>query len=344
MERVWVHVSRAPLFSFTVGRRTTVSSIHLRCAVEGRDNKVEIECSRFYLWAKYMPGTTTADGVLSDQPPHVVASFQLDETGLASSAGLTWMLAEGSAVAMQLMSQPHVPGILQQSAEELMTSLEDHNNAIASSDVTPEANSSPSCGPLNDITITLVGVEKERDEYISPWRPLLVYRWFELKQHVREATQIGSRSRGSMRPGSEVKFRKRPMLNGEVREATGLSSCGNYVLWQDGTLGYRRELVPYRRFFIPAREDKCVRVRSFPHRFADIVGEVPHGCVVEAIGRKKDPYTKEEYALLVLSGLPNAVALAETYELTSIERGKWVWGWSKIASSNGVVFLWEYVI
>ncbi|EAN79089.1 uncharacterized protein TEOVI_000645500 [Trypanosoma equiperdum] len=323
-ENTWVHVGESPLFQFRVKNITTISFIRLQCSPRD-DVLTPLKDSCITLWAKYSPYVRTADGVLCDLPPYVVASFRFDETGEAVSSALAWVLQEGSAVTICVATDTGVPEVLRDDAAE--------RSAAA-----PWA---ASYGLGCNISVSLFGTEKLRDYYLSSWRPLLVYRWFELKDCVREATILPSRYRGPLTPNSTLKFRKRRFLHGGVREAKCISSCGNYVLWADGTMGPAGEVVPYWRRFAPARVDKRVRVRAFPHRFADIVGEVPFGCMVEAIGKKVDPSTREEYVLLVLGVLPNAASLAEAYELTYIETGKWIWGWSKIATRNGMVLLVE---
>ncbi|ESL09613.1 hypothetical protein TRSC58_02664 [Trypanosoma rangeli SC58] len=196
---------------------------------------------------------------------------------------------------------------------------------------------------MYNITVTLIGV-KEGWEVPKPiWRPLLCFRWFELQRHIREATVPFIPLEKQVRKRHRAEVQKRRMITGDVREASAVSSCGNYVLWRDRTLGLRRELITYHRVYTPANKEKRVRVRKFPHRFADIVGEIPFGSLVEAIGRQMDSYTKEEYALVVISGTSEAATVAEAYQLQCIEPNKWIWGWSKIVSSSGLTLLVEVI-
>lgn len=184
----------------------------------------------------------------------------------------------------------------------------------------------------------------------AEWRPLLHRRWYELKSYVREGTAVPYyASRGVEGSGSESDGEGRdagqsmpqPMYAGDVREADAISLNRQCVRWVDGGVGLFDELKPFYRVYQPAREEKTVRVRRFPHRYADVVGEVPHGHCVEAFGRAIDPFTQEAYVLLYLPSGDRFVGHVSTYDLTFVENDRYVWGWSKVAGSSGLPLLTE---
>lgn len=182
----------------------------------------------------------------------------------------------------------------------------------------------------------------------AEWQPLLHRRWYELKSYVRQGTAVPyfttRRPRGDSDSdreeegdGAEVV----PMYAGDVREAEAISLNRHCILWADGGVGLYDEVKPFYRVYQPARPDKTIRVRRFPHRYADIVGEIPFGQRVEACGRATDPFTQEQYVLLFL---PPGDAFAHhrtTYDLTFVEDGRYVWGWSKLAGTSGLPLLME---
>ncbi|RNF00456.1 uncharacterized protein Tco025E_08796 [Trypanosoma conorhini] len=345
--RFWLRVEHSAHFSFRAEQPITVGSIRLALtpkAENGAGGNVEggaaaeASDSKYLLWARCVPAVTLGDKVFCDHPPYVVASFTVGPDGVATAPPLRWEIGEKAVVSMWLARLTETP--------DAFAELNAHpplHTANVNGDVVPEAETRAApqlaLDSIYNVTITLVGVKQEHEFQQSTWRPLLCFRWFELQGHIREATVPPITLERQARKRHRAEVQKRRMITGDVREASAVSSCGNYVLWQDGTLGLRRELLTYHRIYTPANENKHVRVRRFPHRFADIVGEVPFGSLVEAIGRQLDEYTKEQYALLVLSGTPEAATTAETYQLQCIEPHKWIWGWSKIASSTGLVLL-----
>lgn len=111
------------------------------------------------------------------------------------------------------------------------------------------------------------------------WRPVLHHKWFMVKPSVRRVS--GSAS----------------LRAGEVGEVHAVSTCGGFVKWDNRTVTPMSELLPYRKVFTAARADKVVRIRRFPHRHADIIGEVKNGESKAAIGQVLDPVDKELYVL-----------------------------------------------
>jgi len=55
--------------------------------------------------------------------------------------------------------------------------------------------------------------------------------------------------------------------------------------------------MPYRKVFTPARVDKPVRIRRFPHRNADVIGVLAHGASAVARGQTRDPATGDVYVV-----------------------------------------------
>ncbi|ORC91629.1 uncharacterized protein TM35_000052250 [Trypanosoma theileri] len=342
----WLHVEHSTFFFFHATWPITINSIHLKVTPkqlsESESRTADTSAGpQYILWAKCTSGISAADGVLCDQPPFILASFSMDEEGVSTASSLKWDIREDSLVYLCLTGPSESPEKLQELTKDSQPLIPKDNSGELNQEEIP--NLQPSALELHhNITITLIGVKTELNSHHSGWRALLCFRWFELQEHIREATPIVSHhERNYRRRCNSEKTTKRSMITGDVREAIAVSSCGNYVMWRDRTLGMRKELMPYHRIFTPCKEEKRVRVRKFPHRFADIVGEVPFGTLVEAIGRERDQYTGEEYVLLILSGLPNAEVVAETYGLTCIESGKWMWGWSKIRTSSGLHLLAE---
>lgn len=201
------------------------------------------------------------------------------------------------------------------------------------------------CG--TQVVMPAAGAEDAEAE----WRPLLHCRWYELKRYVREATVVpygtSRRSASSAattesdeEDGDRVE-RRQPMYAGDVKEAVAISVNGQCILWPDGGVGLCDEVKPFYRVYAPAREEKTIRVRRFPHRYADVVGEVPFGQCVEAFGHATDPFTKEQYVLLYLPSSDAYASHVSTYDLTFVEEGRYVWGWSKVAGSSGLPLLTE---
>ncbi|KAH9593194.1 hypothetical protein LSM04_008361 [Trypanosoma melophagium] len=341
----WFHVEHTTFFSFHASWPITINSIHLKATPkkvsEANTREADISAvSECILWAKCISGISAADGVFCNQPPFILASFRMDEEGVSIASSLRWNIMEDSVVYLCLTGPSELPEKLHELIKNSQPLIPKDNSGEL---IAEEITSLPrfSLESNHNVTITLTGVKTELKLHNSVWRTLLCFRWFELQEHIREATPAPSHYERDFRKRCNSEKTTKRMITGDVREAIAVSSCGNYVMWRDSTLGKWKELVPYHRIFTPAKEEKRVRVRKFPHRFADIVGEVPFGAFVEAIGRERDEFTGEQYVLLILSGLPDAKLVAETYGLNCIESGKWIWGWSKIRTSSGLHLLAE---
>lgn len=177
------------------------------------------------------------------------------------------------------------------------------------------------------------------------WQPLLHRRWYELKSYVRQGTTVPYAPSGCQanetESGSEASTLSPVMYAGDVREAEAVSVNRQCVLWVGGGVGLYDEVKPFCRVYQPVRPEKTVRVRRFPHRYADVVGEVPFGLCVEALGRTTDPFTQEQYVLLYLPAGEAFAHHISTYDLTFVEEGRFLWGWSKLAGSSGLLLLRE---
>ncbi|ESS69207.1 hypothetical protein TCDM_01946 [Trypanosoma cruzi Dm28c] len=347
--RCWLHVEHSASFSFDAEKPIKVESIHVRLTLKtgneegimqrgGGEAKVsEMKC---VLWAKCVPTITVADKLFCDQPPFIVASFLLGPEGVATATSLSWEIGENVSVSICLTGLTETPEFFSTPCEEPLLCPTNMNNTM---EPIKEANTSPhlELESIYNVTLTFAGVKADWGFQQSIWQPLLCFRWFELQGHIREATVPSLPLERRGKKLNDTRTKKRRMITGDIKEASAVSSCGNYVLWRDGTLGLRQELVPYHRVYTPANAEKRVRVRRFPHRFADIVGEIPFGSSVEAIGRQVDGYTNETYVLVILLGAPDAATVAETYNLQCIEPNKWIWGWSKISSRSGLLLLVE---
>ncbi|KPI86815.1 hypothetical protein ABL78_4139 [Leptomonas seymouri] len=190
----------------------------------------------------------------------------------------------------------------------------------------------------------------------AEWQPLLHRRWYELKSYVRQGTAApyfsnschARRTDGTASDSDEVgrsegqgRTLPEPMYAGDVREADAISVNRHCVLWADGGVGLYDEVKPFFRVYQPARPEKTIRVRRFPHRYADVIGEIPFGQCVEAFGRAIDSSTQEQYVLLYLPAGEAFAHHVATYDLTFVEDGRYVWGWSKLAGSSGLPLLTE---
>ncbi|KAG8346806.1 hypothetical protein ERJ75_000211500 [Trypanosoma vivax] len=319
--------------SFTVEKNITVSSVHLQCS---RDKK-DVE---FFLWVRYVPPIMSADGVFCEHPPYILTTLRVDGSGKACATSLAWVLLEGGKVYANLTVQKTPPVALQAHASGLPPHSEEQCSGHVPV-VDTDTSLFSSSHTAEDVVITVVAVGEDRKHYLLPWKPLISFRWFELKEHVREATPAALLCGTQFCTTDKQQLRGQIMLQGDVREAAAVSSCGNYLLWSDGSLGLRLEMVPYHRYFTPAREDKRVRVRMSANGSAPTIGEVPFGQVVEVIGRATDPCTGEEYVLFILPDTPDAASLALRHKLLSFERDRWLWGWSKVSTRGGTALLAE---
>lgn len=125
-------------------------------------------------------------------------------------------------------------------------------------------------------------------EHVPPhngWRPLMESKWFVVKPSVHKTTI-------TFAPPHILSPSRRA---GEVAEALAVSACGNHIMWANKVVSLASEVQPYRRRYTPARADKEVRVRRFPHRNADVIGFVPFGEHRLAVGQVVDNDTQELY-------------------------------------------------
>ncbi|CCW71123.1 unnamed protein product [Phytomonas sp. Hart1] len=327
----WIFSKNGPLVCFRVLRRTIITNIEL---------DLTQAATSFVVWAYVLPAKSSkpSDEVNALSIPYILAGGN-PEGGVHTVPCLQqrWELAAGSKVGV-LIAPRHVAreAVHHRLASAIAPSKAPSRGGARGSSAGPR----PETRPREDAEgVELRGVREVRlaglnvglpfFEEEPEWRPLLVRRWFELRSYVREGTVVE-------RPAAA----SRPLLPGDVKEADAVRADGSWVRWSDGSVGLMDEVKFYFRGYKPARADKVVRVRRYPHRYSDVVGEIPFGLEVHSFGRKKDKFTGEQYALIYLPDDPTYFSYVETYGLISCGN-HWIWGWSKIAGASGLPFLVE---
>ncbi|KAG5475539.1 hypothetical protein LSCM4_04121 [Leishmania orientalis] len=309
------------------------------------------ESTSYVLWAMTIPMRVAsfADGFYTVTVP-VPLAFAKVVPGMPRRRAVVslhrWNLNGGTRSAL-LLAPPDAPSLhVREALEEALG-------------VRPVATLSPlPLGLVPVVRWALSGTETLLPDPVAgaEWQPLLHRRWYELKSYVRQGTVVlfysagtcrraanetdGSHSNtGSLNGGSPATAGA--MFAGDVKEADAVSVNRACIKWTDGAVGILDEVKPYYRVFRPARPEKTIRVRRFPHRYADVVGEVPFGQHIEAFGRATDPFTAEQYVLVYLPAEEAFVRHVSTYDLTYVEEGRYIWGWSKLAGSSGLPLLVE---
>jgi hypothetical protein len=135
------------------------------------------------------------------------------------------------------------------------------------------------------LQVTCVGIMLGGLPAHSEWCPVVDAKWFVVKPSIRKTTVVYS-------PPHILSPSRRA---GEVLEALAVSACGTHVMWSNRVVSLISEVQPYRRYYTPARVDKSVRVRRFPHRNADVIGFVPFGEHRLAVGHVVDNDTQDVY-------------------------------------------------
>ena len=158
------------------------------------------------------------------------------------------------------------------------------------------------------ITCVFVGVISRELYPPLTWRPLLLYRYFQVRPTVRVAAVRDSGFGDGCTPTrkrtgeSKKQYVQRRVATvkhaGSVHAANAVSHCGTLVQWRDRSVGQRNEMVSFHKRYTPAHPSRPVRIRRFPHRNSDIVGQVEFSDVVFAIGVETDPSNGEEYIVL----------------------------------------------
>ena len=137
-----------------------------------------------------------------------------------------------------------------------------------------------------------------RQHVAASYVPVIHHRWYTVKPNVRRCTYLPTRKAVAPEPAHADDPLPPPphhLRAGETAEVAAISRCGEFVRWSDGREGPMNELDLYHRKFTPARADKIVRVRRYPHRNADILDTVNDKEVREAIGLAVDPVEHESY-------------------------------------------------
>lgn len=310
-------------------------------------------CGSVVVWALVLPRLQrlSADRLYAHSPPLALGVVNMVRDGTPELAYLPltrWVVEAGSTVWLALTNADSTAEAVGRQFDECRAAV--RGKALASSPTSTSPTEKQSGGLCLFIPATFSLTGMQLGELYSTeehqWHPLLVHRWFELKNYVRASTVVEPPS-----ASQRAAVQKAPtssgappwrMYQGDVKAAVAVSANGGFVRWEDGSTGLMDELKVFYREYTPARQEKVVRVRRYPHRYADVVGEVPFGSTVKACGRATDPFTGEVYALLYL--LPGEAYrhMVETYELQYVSaREGWLWGWSKIAGRQGLPFLVE---
>ncbi|CAJ1009639.1 hypothetical protein Q4I28_004953 [Leishmania naiffi] len=309
------------------------------------------ESTSYVLWALTIPMRVAcfADGFYTKTSP-VPLAFASVVSGTPRRRAVVslprWDLSGGTRSAL-LLAPLDVPSVLVQEALEEALGVR-----------RAAAQSSPSLKRAPVVRWRLSGTEAISLDLLAEveWQPLLHRRWYELRSYIRQGTVVpyysakaGRRSANGTHShrSSADSFNSAPpvstgvMFAGDVKEADAVSVNRACVMWTDGMVGLFDEVKPYYRVYEPARLEKTIRVRRFPHRYADVVGEVPFGKRIEAFGRATDPFTAEQYVLVYLPTEEAFAAHVSTYNLIYMGEGRYIWGWSKLAGTSDLPLLVE---
>ncbi|KAG5475280.1 hypothetical protein LSCM1_03392 [Leishmania martiniquensis] len=329
---------------------TVIAAIDAELPIHGASEEDD-ESTSYVLWALTIPMRIAcfADGFYSATAPVPVA-FAKVASGMshrrASVSLRRWDLNGGTRSALLLASHDASSLLVREVLEGALG-------------VRSVATRSPP--PLEVVPVVrwgLSGTEMSSTDSLAgaEWQPLLHRRWYELKSYVRQGTVIPHYSARNIRSRAHSADRSRSngvflnggspamagtMFAGDVKEAAAVSVNRACIMWTDGVVGLLDEVKPYCRVFRPARPEKTIRVRRFPHRYADVVGEVPFGQCIEAFGRATDPFTAEQYVLVYLPAEAAFLSHVCTYDLIYVDEGRYIWGWSKLAGTSGLPLLVE---
>ncbi|KAG5501399.1 hypothetical protein JKF63_03212 [Porcisia hertigi] len=330
--------------------RTIITGIEAEL-LDSWASSVDGDSMSYVLWALTipMPVACFADGVYAAAAPIPLAfaRFVLGAPHRRAVVSLRrWDISGGTCSALLLASLDASPELVRDALEEAL------GMRRGAAPLPP----SPTIVPVERWGLS--GMEMTSRDLLAEveWQPLLHRRWYELKDYVRQGTVVPyysaragpqrshsngsySRSLGTFKSGSVASTA--PMFAGDVKEAEAVSVNRACVMWTDGVVGLLDEVRPYYRVYQPARQDKTIRVRRFPHRYADVVGVVPFGQRIEAFGRATDPFTKEQYVLVYLPAGEVFATHISTYDLTCIDEGRYIWGWSKLEGTSGLPLLAE---
>lgn len=333
-----------PFFT-KINQRTTVKSLQVSASAPLTGGE------SYCVWALCTPsyGRLPADMAYATVSPFILGGFTAtgadhDSRGVYTVPVTNWQLEPGTTLFVHVAA---ASAGRESVGAELAAAKRCAANAAADTVVRPRPSRDAAASGSPRFTVRLCGsmlpVLVGDDQ--AEWSPFIVHRWFELKDSsVGEATFV-------FRPAQPPTVEGRPivpaeavasyftLLPGAAKEAAGVDEERAYVKWMDGSIGLMPELQSYFHFFTPARREKVARVRRFPHRHADIVGEISFGLEVTAIGLQRDPFTGEAYALVALPGGPEFAHLPAAHDLRNLSAGQWLWGWSKVAGRSGLPLL-----
>ncbi|CCW61012.1 unnamed protein product [Phytomonas sp. EM1] len=341
----WTIRKSGPLIRFRVIRRTIITNIEL---------DVRQTSKPFVIWAYVLPPKSCkpADEINALSPPYVLAGGDLAADGDAEAPTVPclqqrWELAAGSRMCLLIAPRSAPREAVQRTLAIGISPTQhaSHSSKRSSLRSEPdellhEGNEEVSLDGVVEVRLVGLSVGLPFFEEEPEWRPLLVRQWLELKSYVREATVVMQPVATHDSLDMVKKEESFAMHQGDVKKAVAVRADGNWVKWYDGSVGLMDELKFFHRTYKPARANKVVRVRRHPHRYSDVIGEIPFGLEVHSLGRETDQFTGELYALIYLPEDPSYFSYIQTYELTSCG-GVWVWGWSKIIGKSGLPFLVE---
>lgn len=321
----WVYESTGSVARFSARRRLVISTIQLDVTVGELDS-----CNSVVLWALCTPRREreAGDHAFCTTNPFALCLLRVDSVGRGSRMVLTapvgrWEIQGGTKVSLFLAPSSTPP-------ESVAKIIATDTPFTPGSSAPP-----PAAGKqhFESCVFRLSGVATGELFFASQesWRPLWYHRWFELKSYVREGTLVA--------PPLNCVDIPAPMARNDVREAVAVSTNGDCIRWSDGSVGLTDEVKPFYRYYTPVAKERTVRVRRFPHRFADVVGEIPFGLSVEALGCQTDPYTGEVYALVCLPADPAFSYHIALYGLRATSSCTWLWGWTKITGRTGMPFI-----
>ena len=139
------------------------------------------------------------------------------------------------------------------------------------------------CNAISCIRTSLCGHTVEGLPARLPWQPVIQRRCYVVRPNVRKVTV--------RRCPLHIKCPS--LCSGQVAEISAVSK--SLARWRNGVVSVLAELEPFSRTYICARGDKPVRIRKYPHRNADIIGEMTVGEARKAVSKIVDPAHGEEY-------------------------------------------------
>lgn len=327
------------------------------------------------------PSRVSGDNVYNSTPALVLSTFRLPSSVCSSDGPIPlqgfpqrWRIEGGTTVMIGLASA--------QTFHEVRTHLEttvpSHSPTLSTTAV-PSPTTSPTLpegvSPFPySLSLRLHGKHIGVPFSFSGncLRPLLVHRWYELKPSVRCGTVTGtspakkgkSKSRKVKSTVDVKQLGEHSRGSEQPWEAVALSANSRFIHWSDGSVGLRSEVKEYNHLFVrlaptdhnfqhadTAQELSASPVYERASSQSAVVGSVPTGCVVLALGAETEVNTLNRYALIyelpapcfAQGGSSSATAALPQRALATEEPGKQLWGWIKISNDEGDLAVWQDV-